>query len=289
MSPETSVPSAGSVPPESPPLASSAIERWLADANLDEPIEVRVVPSTGSTNEDLLAEGRRVRAAVVQLLAADEQTAGRGRQRRAWIARPRSALLFSLAVPLPALPAELPAVTLACGVALADHLIAQGAAVRLKWPNDLMLAGRKLGGVLCELAVEPDGLGTLVIGVGVNGWLTDDDRARIGQPAAALSEAVSPSLLAGQREAWIAALTAAVLRAVRRFAAEGFLPWRARFNELLDPRGELVDIIEDGQVLVSGRVVEVDDRGRLMLATPAGLRAISVGDVSLRAAPGSAP
>jgi BirA family biotin operon repressor/biotin-[acetyl-CoA-carboxylase] ligase len=252
---------------------------------LGEPVEVVVVPTTGSTNEDLLVHCRRGGPTSVMLRATDEQTAGRGRQRRAWVARRRSALLFSLAVPLPSLPAALPAVTLACGVALADHLIAQGASVRVKWPNDLLLSGRKLAGVLCELAVDADGRATLVIGVGVNGWLTDDDRTRIGQPAAALSEAVTSALLASQRESWIAALAAVVLRTARRFAAEGFGPWHARFNELLEARGELVDVVDDGQVAASGRIVEVDTIGRLMLATASGQRAISVGDVSVRLVP----
>lgn len=267
---------------ESPPLDVSAIERWLADAGLEETVEARVVPTTGSTNEDLLIDSRRAQPASVLLLATDEQTAGRGRQRRTWVARSRTALLFSLAVPLPALPGVLPAVTLACGTALADHFIAQGAAVRLKWPNDLLLSGRKLAGVLCELAVDPCGKATLVIGVGVNGWLADEDRIRIGQPAAALSEAVSSPLLASQREAWIAALGAAALRAARRFALEGFLPFRDRYNELLVARGEAVDILDDGRVVDSGRIDEVDAMGRLVLSTSAGQRAVSVGDVSLR-------
>lgn len=284
LSPDIPVPGTIHSGLESPPLAASAVEHWLADAALDEAVEVRVVSTTGSTNEDLLVDSRRGQPPSARLLATDEQTEGRGRQHRAWIARPRSALLFSLAVPLPSLPAALPAVTLACGAALADHFIAQGAAVRLKWPNDLLLSGRKLAGVLCELAVDPGGKATLVIGVGVNGWLTDEDRVRIGQPAAALSEAVSSPLLAGQREAWIAALGAAALRAARRFALEGFLPFRSRFNELLEAKGETVDIVDDGRVVASGRLVEVDTMGRLVLSTSGGLRAVSVGDVSLRRA-----
>lgn len=269
---------------ESPPLSAPAVEHWLADAALEEAVEVRVVTTTGSTNEDLLVDSRRGQPPAVRLLAADEQTQGRGRQHRPWVARPRSALLFSLAVPLPSLPAALPAVTLACGAALADQFIAQGVSVRVKWPNDLLLSGRKLAGVLCELAVDPGGNATLVIGIGVNGWLADEDRLRIGQPAAALSEVVSSPLLAGQREAWIAALGAAALRAARRFALEGFQPFRSRYNELIEARGELVDIVDDGRIVCTGRVVEVDAIGRLLLATSSGERAISVGDVSLRRA-----
>jgi len=270
---------------EAPPLATAVIEGWLADAALPELLQVDAVAKTGSTNEDLLALARRHRPDTPQLLAADEQTAGRGRQQRRWVVRPRTALLFSLAVPLAGLPGALPAVTLACGVALADHLIGRGVPVTLKWPNDLLLDGRKLAGVLCELAVDADGRATLVVGVGINGSLNDADRAAIGQPAAALEERVPWTLLAAEREAWIAALAGVVLLTVRRFVSEGFTPWRTRFNELLQARGQRVDIVDNGRIVASGRVVEVDSIGRLMLATKDGSRSINVGDVSLRPAP----
>ncbi len=280
-----SAPAAQASRPEAPPLVTAVIERWVADAALAETLQVEVVARTGSTNEDLLVRARRRRPDGPLLLAADEQTAGRGRQQRRWVARPRTALLFSLSVPLAGLPAALPAVTLACGVALADYLIGRGVPVALKWPNDLLLDGRKLAGILCELAVDADGHATLVVGVGINGCLGDADRAAIGQPAAALDERVPWPLLAAEREAWIAALAGVVLRTVRRFVGEGFTPWRMRFNELLDARGQRVDIVDDGRIVASGRVVEVDTIGRLMLATPNGSRSINVGDVSLRVAP----
>ena len=265
-----------------PPLSQAALERWLDDAALVDPIGVVVRPQAGSTNEDLLLSCRAQQPANVQLLAVDEQTAGRGRQRRPWHARPRAALLFSLAVPLPELLPGLPAITPACGASLAEALIARGVPVALKWPNDLMLDSRKLGGLLCELAVDTNGQATLILGVGINVFLTTEDRAQIGQPAAALDEVLSPRLLTGEREAWIATLAARMLAMVRRYSAEGFTPWRARCNELLQSRGELVDIVDDGRPIASGHVVEVDAQGRLVLDTASGLRPIQVGDVSVR-------
>jgi biotin-(acetyl-CoA carboxylase) ligase len=76
-----------------------------------------------------------------------------------------------------------------------------------------------------------------------------------------------------------------VLTAVRDYLGEGFAPLRDRYNALLQSRGEMMDIVDQGQVLASGRVVEVDTGGRLVLATANGTRAINVGDVSLRRAP----
>lgn len=278
-------PSAGPADPvlaAVPPLSQAVLERWLEDAAPAESIIVEVRPQVGSTNEELLLRCRAEQPAVAQLVAVDEQTAGRGRQRRPWHARPRAALLFSVAVPLPELLPGLPSITPACGVALADCLIARGVSIRVKWPNDLVLNDRKLGGLLCELAVDAGGQATLVIGVGINVLLTPEDRAQIGQPAAALADVLAPRLLAAEREAWIAALAAAVLAMARRFSGEGFAPWRARYNELLQWRGELVDIIDDGRSTASGRIVEVDAQGRLVLQTTTGVRMIQVGDVSVR-------
>lgn len=267
-----------------PLLSLRTLERWLAATVAGETIAAEVRERTGSTNEDLLQRARQRQPDGVLLRVAEQQTAGRGRQGRVWLARPRSALLFSLAVPLHRLPANLPAVTLATGVALADALGQRGVAVALKWPNDLLVDGRKLGGILCELAVDGEGRATLVVGVGINGWLTGQDREAIGQPAVALSDLVGSALLAGQREAWLAALAVALLQAVRAYAADGFAVWRTRYNALLHARGQRVDLLDGGCTQASGRVVEVDASGRLVLDTSSGLRSFSVGDVSLRPA-----
>jgi BirA family biotin operon repressor/biotin-[acetyl-CoA-carboxylase] ligase len=284
VSPTPTAPPASIARYAAPPLAAAAIERWLEDSGTNAPIEVEVVAETGSTNEDLLVRCRREQPPAPVLRAADHQTEGRGRRRRLWIAPPRAALLFSLAVPLHSLSAALPAITLASGVALAEVLQRRGVPVTLKWPNDLMYQGRKLGGILCELAVDPGGRATLVIGVGLNGWLDADARAAIGQPAAALTDVVAPALLAAEREAWIAQMAAALRAAAGNCLSDGFAPVRDRYNALLQSRGDLVDVVDQGEVLASGRVLEVDTHGRLLLATDTGTRAISVGDVSLRGA-----
>lgn len=278
------VPAASDERVEAPPLSADAIERWLADAGVAAGCRVEVVATTGSTNEDLLVRARQQQPGSPILRATDEQTAGRGRQNRTWRARTRSSLLFTLAVPLASLPAALPAITLAGGVALAEYLRGRGVPVDLKWPNDVLLDGRKLAGILCELGIDAGGRATLVVGVGVNGWLTEDDRAGIGQPAAALAEVVASSLLAAEREAWIAQMAAALLAMVSGYVDRGFVPVRERYNALLHARGDEVDIIDDGRVTASGRVVEVDTIGRLVLAASNGSRAINVGDVSLRRA-----
>ncbi len=189
-------------------------------------------------------------------------------------------------MPLAHLPPALPAVTLAGGVALARTLHARGVGVQLKWPNDLLLDGRKLGGLLFELATDGAGRATLVAGVGINVCLSDEERAAIGQPAAALTDVVA---VADGREAWMAALAAALLQAIDAYVEHGFTPWREPYDALLAARGQLADIIDGGRAVAHGAIVGVDDAGQLVLQAGAGRRvAVSVGDVSLRLAAGLA-
>jgi BirA family biotin operon repressor/biotin-[acetyl-CoA-carboxylase] ligase len=132
---------------------------------LGQRLRLQAVVETGSTNTDLL-EACRQRISP-QLLVAQKQTAGRGRLGRQWQSQPGEALTFSLAWPLqPGTPLD--GLSLAVGVALAEALDPEGQALRLKWPNDLWLNGRKLGGVLIETLVQPQGPQAVVVGVGLN-------------------------------------------------------------------------------------------------------------------------
>jgi BirA family transcriptional regulator, biotin operon repressor / biotin---[acetyl-CoA-carboxylase] ligase len=131
--------------------------------------QVRVLARTPST-QDVVRAAARAGAAAGWCCVAKEQTAGRGRQGRAWTAPPGSALLCSVLLRVPASVAS--GVPLAAGVAVADAVAALGASgVGLKWPNDVLAPdGGKLAGVLAE--VEPGGPGpagvAVVVGVGLN-------------------------------------------------------------------------------------------------------------------------
>lgn len=266
-----------------PPLSARAIERWIADTGWSSACHVEVVDETASTNADLMARARIAQFGQPVLRAADFQYEGRGRQGRPWYALPRHALLFSMGLPLGELPASLPAITLACGVALAESLRLRGVDVALKWPNDLRVAGRKLGGILSELASDEDARFTLVIGVGINLHLEPSALQMIDQPAVGLDELLAPELVAAEREAWIGRLGAAMLQTLETFTRHGFAAFRPRFNTLMEGRGRAVDVCDNGAVVVSGRLVEVDGHGRLLIDVNGGPpRMVSVGDVVFR-------
>jgi BirA family biotin operon repressor/biotin-[acetyl-CoA-carboxylase] ligase len=259
----------GVVVPLSRELIVSAAPRFDVDA----------VQETGSTNTDLLQRARLAQPSRPLLRAALHQTAGRGRHGRRWFAGAGGALLFSLAVPMKADGGRIAAATLACGVGAAEALRAAGAAVSIKWPNDLMLEGRKLGGVLCELAADDEGRRTLVVGIGINLHLDAATRDSIGRPVAALDQtmaAVAP------REALIGSIADGVLDALQLYDEQGFVPLQPRFMALFAQRDVLVDLLELGSRVASGRALGVDGEGRLLLETAQGLRACNSGELSLR-------
>ncbi|KOU24650.1 biotin--acetyl-CoA-carboxylase ligase [Streptomyces sp. WM6372] len=159
---------------ERPPLSAAALERALvADGGLWSSVEV--VSATGSTNTDLAARAARLPEGSV--LVAEEQTAGRGRLDRSWVAPPRSGLFFSVLLkPGESVPQERWGwLTLLAGVAAATGLSrAAGVDTALKWPNDLLVTvngeERKTGGILAERVGEG-----VVIGIGLNVTLTEDE------------------------------------------------------------------------------------------------------------------
>jgi BirA family transcriptional regulator, biotin operon repressor / biotin---[acetyl-CoA-carboxylase] ligase len=261
------------------PLSYEAIKRALGPADS---VRIEVVEQTGSTNDDLLELARLAAPATPTVLVAMHQFAGRGRHGRRWHDARGRALLFSVVTGWMSDPTAASAVTLACGISVAETLRLRGIEAKLKWPNDLLLSGRKLGGILTELAFDSHGRASLVVGVGVNLSLDPETRVAIDQPAAALDERVAEARLASEREIWIAQLVRAVLAAIERFEREGFAPFRARFEGLFAYTGRPVVVTQGGVLALSGVPVGVDEAGRLLLSTDAGVQAVASGELSLR-------
>ncbi len=129
---------------------------WLGAERLE-------LEECASTN-DLALVHARAGAAHGTVITADRQSAGRGRLGRTWASPPGSNLYLSMIVRSPRPLAELAPLTLALGIGVVDAVRAEGVAAALKWPNDVLVATRKLAGILCEVA----GDGCVVAGIGVN-------------------------------------------------------------------------------------------------------------------------
>ena len=239
---------------------------------------VEVLPTIDSTNSELM---RRARAGQREptLLVALEQSAGRGRRGKSWQSRPGASLTFSLG--LPCRPADWSGLSLAVGVSLAESLHPD---VRLKWPNDLWLQGRKLGGILVEVAVSGDRRHA-VIGVGLNVELPEllpappvaDEAAVVALPPvppAALQE-LEPGRDAGE---WLAVIVPALARDLQAFEQAGFAAFAQRFAAR-DALAGLELRLSDG---LQGVGAGVGPDGALRLRTVNGLVDVTSAEVSVR-------
>ena len=246
-------------------------------------VAVRVVAETGSTNADLLAATGRMNAPT--LLAAEMQTAGRGRAGRTWHSAPGTALTFSLAWKLRMPLQSMVGLPLAIGVVVADVLAQFGVEARLKWPNDILAEGRKLAGILIETAA-PANLARdevwAVIGIGLNMAVSEQLRAQVGKHVAAMP---MPGL---NRNILLARLLDALADALPQFEAQGLAAFVGRWNALDAYAGQQVRIIDGERTLHEGRAAGVDRSGRLLLDTAGGRVAVMAGDVSLRTREGKA-
>ncbi|MEU9291042.1 biotin--[acetyl-CoA-carboxylase] ligase [Streptomyces sp. NPDC048275] len=266
-----------------PPLNATALRRALVRDGGHGGLwcDIEVVASTGSTNSDLVELAVSGQAEEGAVLVAEEQNAGRGRLDRQWTAPARSGLFFSVLLKPTGVPVErwgwLPLLT---GVAVATALSrVAGVDTALKWPNDLLVTvdgqERKAGGILAERA----GTDAVVVGIGINVTLRDDELPVPGAASLALAGATTTD-----RDT--------VLRAVLRSLEQWYEKWRAVAG---DPAasglqetyaagcatlGRVVRAELPGGTSITGEAVAVDGDGRLVLATEEGVQQpVGAGDI----------
>jgi len=226
---------------------------------------IEILPEIDSTNSELMRRARQGSQDPI-LLLAERQSAGRGRQGRAWVGQPGHALTFSIGLPYH--PSNWSGLSLAVGLSLAESL---GEDIQLKWPNDLWCHQRKLGGILIEAASQGD-QSYAVIGIGLNIQLPANKDLRT--PPAALSEfwqGVSAPLA-------LERVVKPLLDALRSFEANGFSPLQERFNAR-DALCGLEVTTSDG---LFGLCAGVDDQGAMQIDTPEGRVKVSSAEVSVR-------
>jgi BirA family biotin operon repressor/biotin-[acetyl-CoA-carboxylase] ligase len=244
---------------------------WQAVAPLLPGFTVEVAAELDSTNSELMRRARSGRAEPV-LLVAQRQTAGRGRLGRTWHAEAGSALTFSLALPLA--PADWSGLSLAVGVALAESLHPD---IRLKWPNDLWLHGRKLGGILIETAstgVEASGPRYAVIGAGIN--LAPPSAAGLATAPAWLGELLPQA----QPGPVLLQLAPPLVEALLLFERAGFAAFRTRFDARDALRGHAI-VLSDG---TAGTAAGTNEQGALLVHTAGAVKALTSSEVSVRPA-----
>lgn len=239
---------------------------------------VRLYETTTSTNEramQLASEGAEHGTVVMAL----EQTKGKGRLGRIWHSPAGQNLYISTVIRPSIAPREASLLTLLCAVASARTLRqSTGAEVSIKWPNDLMIDGHKLGGILLEMRADQDSVHYLVAGIGINVNLSKRDL-----PAELRATATSLKMATGKP--WrIAPLCAALLDEIAQMLGEFQSSGRASVLEawrgLNCTLGKPVRVLGPGGGQVRGMAMDIDDEGRLIVATEAGgVEHIGSGDI----------
>lgn len=239
---------------------------------------------TESTNSVALEMGRQG-AAPGTVVVADAQTGGRGRLNREWLSPPEIGLYFSLIV-RPALPPEnLPKITLAAGLAVCKAVETEYAITpAIKWPNDLLLLGRKFGGILTETGSVPEKSGEgavlVVVGVGLNLHPPEE-----GYPAAIAERTTSLADHIGGRisaEPLLQACVAAIEQEVRRLEQGQFRTILGEWSERDAVYGRNLSWVTQQGQMVTGVALGPDGDGMLRIRDRAGrIHTVISGDINL--------
>jgi BirA family biotin operon repressor/biotin-[acetyl-CoA-carboxylase] ligase len=244
-----------------PPLAGPLV--WTAE--------------TGSTNDDAI-ERARAGAPEGLVVGADRQRAGRGRRGRPWLAAAGHALLVSALLRPEVAPVDAGLLPIVAAAGTAEAL---GPDARIVWPNDVLIGGRKVAGILCELSADQERVAWGVAGIGVNvrsAPALDDARWEPG----ALSDTGPPPRRADLLVGLLAALGARYAEWVRDGPEAALAAYAARDGL----RGRPVVVSLAGEE-VAGECAGTDSLGRLRVRTPSGERLLGAGEV-VRVGPGPA-
>ena len=247
-------------------LDAAGIRRMLtatSSSNLD---ELEVFSSIDSTNTYLLKQPAPLPGRF-RLAIADQQTAGRGRHSRTWQSPPESGLYLSLAYTFAQVLDNLPALTLTLGVAVVNALSETGVDnAALKWPNDIVVNGGKLGGILTEVRSREAGSGiTVIAGIGIN--LEFQQPLDLGADVTTLQRAVDlKSIVAvpAERGQLAGLVVEHMMAAITRFERDGFRGFADAWRRLDWLCGKEITIVSADE-RITGQAAGVDEDGALLV------------------------
>jgi BirA family biotin operon repressor/biotin-[acetyl-CoA-carboxylase] ligase len=235
-----------------------------------------------STNSVLLARPNPP-FGTCEVMLAEYQTAGRGRRGRAWVAPPGGSICLSLSWAFRGVPQDLGALGLVIGVcalrALRDFGLEDAS---LKWPNDLVIEGKKLGGILIELRAESAGPACVIIGIGLNVALGANALEAIEETGVSPIDLVTAGLEHPSRNAFASALITQIVHGLLVFEKEGLRPFAEEWRNADALRGRQIDV-HTLEGVARGLARGIDLHGALVVETPQGVRRFISGDVTVRA------
>lgn len=236
---------------------------------------LQILDEVKSTNTYLMQNKSAAHATCV---AAHVQTNGKGRRGRIWVSQLGASLTFSLLWRFQCGAAALSGLSLAVGVALIRALNSLGVNdAQLKWPNDILIEGKKLAGILIELQGDLEGPSVAVIGVGLNLNLPKNVLESIDQPAIDLA-----SVKGVDQSALLGSVLKHLADVLSGFEASGFVALRNEWLGCHAYESKPVRMLLPNGTAVQGVVQGVADDGILLVETALGLQRFSAGEISLR-------
>jgi BirA family biotin operon repressor/biotin-[acetyl-CoA-carboxylase] ligase len=266
-------------------LSAAAIRSGLLPATLQALESLDVLAVTISTNECLTARPAPP-AGRIRAVAAEYQTGGRGRRGRRWFSPLGHGVCLSISWCFEIVPRDLPALSLVAGVAVLRALGKMGLdGAQLKWPNDVMAGGGKVGGILVEVAGEPGGPLRVVIGVGLNVRPVPAIEAAVRDeggdaPVVALDNLGTGSPV--KRNILVAALLNDLHGSLRSFSEDGWQGFLAAWRRH-DYLADRPVVVTRGTDTLPGIARGIADDGALLVETEGRLVPVVAGDVTLRA------
>lgn len=269
------------LPVPTEPLVAAHIRDELSRGVRERLLRLDVAWSIGSTNTELGSRPSPPRGRS-EVLLAEFQTAGRGRRGRNWFAPPGGAVCLSLSWTFPEMPRDAGALGLAIGVCVLRALESLDIPeVRLKWPNDVLVGDRKLGGILIELRAESEGPASVVLGIGLNVALGAELHEKIAGLGLQAADVVTVARRPISRNVLAGSLIECCMRGLLQFEQEGLRPFLAEWRHADALRGRPVTI-QAGDEITRGLARSIDLNGALLIETPQGLRKFFSGEVTVR-------
>jgi len=266
-------------------LDAQAITQVLSTSATEHLASVEVFQNIDSTNKYAreLAETSSASGAVV---LAEQQSAGRGRRGKHWVSPFAANIYLSMVWDFEQGAQALEGLSLAIGVAVKRVLTAQGVdAVQLKWPNDIYVEQKKLGGILLEMVGDPAGQCTVIVGVGLNVSMPAKSGGEIEQDWTDIATQLkrqNPARSSPSRNALAAALISEILPLLSTFQSQGFAVYREEW-QAADAFYGLNAVISTPKQSIAGIVKGVDSNGALRLELENGkVESFIGGELSLR-------
>ena len=260
-------------------LGKKEILKSVSNRTKESLTDLVILDTTGSTND----EAKKKLSEIVSFnqsyaVFSEQQLSGRGRSGKKWVSPANLNIYFSLAWKSLLKPSELEGLSLSVAVVVSKKLKPiLTESLKIKWPNDLFIGGKKVGGILVETSSNQEETG-IVVGVGLNVLMSDKEGASIDQDWTSLNQHqekdLSRNLIAGL-------VLDAVLELKSNFEEKGFCHYKALFEEVNLLKNSECVVTFDKETL-TGKVVGVTDKGELIFTENEKTHHLRYGEVSLR-------